>query len=287
MTNNSLDPSVGAAWKWGQAMCRQDSDPKYDSQLLLMWATGYHACDLITKSESLLTPLQYQRFKRAILKHKSGYPTAYLLGEWDSFELTLSVNKHTLIPRSETEIVIETALTTLPKNMDLQIADLGTGSGTIALNLAHKRAHWQIVGTDLSQEALNVAIANAHRYQLNNVTFLLSDWYNQLDGYQFDAIISNPPYIAPEDPHLAALSFEPQSALVAADNGLAAIKQIITQANNHLKQGGWLILEHGYEQGSAVCALLLAFGFTNVKTLSDLSGNDRLSMGMLDTLSIP
>lgn len=285
MTNNTPCHTIASALKWARTILaaqQAEAESKTDSQLLLMHVLGCSACDLITQSNTPLTLAQYEQFKASILKRQTGYPTAYLLGQWDVFELTLSVNEQTLIPRPETEVLIQTALSHLPADKVIHIADLGTGSGAVALNLAHVRSHWQILATDLSSAALAVAQSNAKRHGLSQVNFMLSDWYAALPAEkQFDAIVSNPPYIDPRDPHLKDLSFEPQLALVAEDNGLQAIKTLISGAPNYLKPNGWLMLEHGYQQGDAVHALFMAAGFERVNTVLDLSGHPRVSIGCL------
>ena len=209
-----------------------------------------------------------------------GEPVAYILGSRDFWMLTLRVNRHVLIPRPETELLVETALA-LVTTPEASIADLGTGSGAIALAIASERPVWKILATDMSGDALTVASDNASQLNIVNVEFRQGSWCDALPPQLFDLIVSNPPYIDAADAHLTQgdLRFEPHSALVAADDGLADIRTLCSQAPQCLKPGGWLLLEHGWTQGPTVAAILQSSGLETVRTLKDLNGNDRVSLG--------
>ncbi len=204
-------------------------------------------------------------------------PVAYITGQQAFWNLSLKVNHATLIPRPDTELLIEVALNSLknPHN----ILDLGTGSGAIALALAKEFPEAQVVGVDISAEALEIAAYNAKNNHISNVNFLQSDWFSALATQAFDLIVSNPPYIADSDPHLAALKHEPSSALIAADNGLSDFKAISTSAKAFLRKGGVLLFEHGWQQKNDVQSILKNCDYQNIKTYKDLAGQDRATLG--------
>jgi release factor glutamine methyltransferase len=210
-------------------------------------------------------------------------PIAYLTEQREFWGLNLRVTPQTLIPRPETEHLVEAVLALVPKQAKWRIADLGTGSGAIALAIASERPHCEVIATDTSKEALDVATDNARILGLNNVQCIESHWFTALDGQSFTVICSNPPYIEPNDPHLSEgdLRFEPPSALSAAEQGLADLREIIQQAPDHLQDDAWLLVEHGYQQGPAVLNLFSEAGFTAVETRQDHAGHERVSMGKL------
>lgn len=251
-----------------------------DSELLLASALGCSRTYLYTWPEKLLSPAQHSYFESLLDRRVMGEPIAYVTGEREFWTLTLRVNRHVLIPRPETELLVETALSLLPKQTQ-RVADLGTGSGAIALALAKERPDWQVYASDLSPDALRVASDNALTNKLGNVRFSQGSWCEALPVEALQMIISNPPYIDPQDIHLSQgdLRFEPSGALSSEESGLADIRTIITRAPAHLSPGGWLLLEHGYEQADAVRALLVSRGFQDVRTLQDLNGCDRVSLG--------
>lgn len=218
---------------------------------------------------------QCQEFLTSLMK---GVPLAYLLKMKEFWSLEFIVNPHTLIPRPETELLVEQTLSLLPNNEQL-IVDLGTGCGAIATAIAVERPKWQIFATDLSFEALKVAKLNLLKHHISNVFLLNSHWCASLPQNTFDAVISNPPYIALRDPHLKALKFEPQNALVSGEDGLEALRQIIKEAPNCLKSGGWLVLEHAYDQAKAVRNLMEAAGYITVESVVDLSAVPRVTLG--------
>ena len=256
---------------------------------------------LITDENYQLTDSELEQFHAGVTKMQQGTPLAYLTGQQEFWSLNFKVNEHTLIPRPDTEILIEQVLTWInsqPKSVDnnkkpKRLLDLGTGSGCIAISLAHelnksnpnsKAESWQVVAVDLSSEALKVAKHNAMVNEVADIEFIQSSWYDALstqDEPLFDVIVSNPPYIDEEDEHLARLVAEPISALSAPNHGLADIEHIVQQAPQHLNVGGLLAIEHGFDQGLAVRQLFSDNRFDSVHTVQDFGGNDRVTLGQL------
>ncbi len=251
-----------------------------DAELLLAAALGKSRTYLYTWPEQVLSPAERSYFESVLERRVMGEPVAYILGTRDFWTLTLRVNRHVLIPRPETELLVETALA-LIASPDARIADLGTGSGAIALAIASERPAWKVIATDMSASALSVASDNASVLNIANVEFRQGSWCEALPPQRFDLIASNPPYIDSADAHLTQgdLRFEPRSALVAADDGLADIRALCAQAPDYLKPGGWLLLEHGWTQGQAVAALMQSSGLESVQTIKDLNDNDRVTQG--------
>lgn len=254
---------------------------RLDVELLLAKALEKPRSYLYTWPEKVLTQTQYERFVQSLDRRKRGEPIAYLLGEKEFWSLSLSVNPSTLIPRPDTELLVETALSLVPDDHVCRALDLGTGTGAIALALASERPDWQIVAVDNSSAAVNLAIENCQRHGFANVEVGQSNWFFNLAGHCFDLIIANPPYIDERDPHLQEgdVRFEPHSALIAKDQGLADIQTIIDRARQHLSADAWLIIEHGYDQGEKVRRLYARMGYANIATKQDLSGRDRLTLG--------
>ena len=268
-----------------------------DNQLPSFWLTDWllHVIDkpaiaLMTDEDYQLTDSEVARFNDGVVKMQQGIPLAYLTGQQEFWSLSFKVNEHTLIPRPDTEVLVEQVLNWInvqPVQLNnKRLLDLGTGSGCIAISLAHelKHANWQVVAVDLSSEALKVAQHNAVSNNVANVEFFQSSWYQALptnDEPQFDIIVSNPPYIDETDEHLAGLTAEPISALSAPNQGLADIEHIVQQATTYLCTGGLLAIEHGYDQGDAVRKLFLNSGFESVHTVKDYSGNDRVTLGQV------
>ena len=220
-------------------------------------------------------------FDALLARRRGGMPVAYLTGRRGFWRFDLNVGPATLIPRPETELLVELALERMPSDRPLRVADLGTGTGAIALALALERPGAEVIATDASDAALEVAAGNAGMLGVGNVTFRHGDWLAPLAGERFDLIASNPPYIAEGDPHLARgdLRFEPPTALASGVDGLDAIRVIAADAPAHLVPGGWLLVEHGFDQGPPVRALLEAAGFEAVATATDLEHRDRVTLG--------
>lgn len=252
-------------------------DPHLEAQVLLAHALQRDRAWLFAWPEHRPTTDQAAHFADLIRQRMLGRPIAYLTGVREFWSLALHVDPHTLIPRPETEQLVEIALE-LPLPPAARVLDLGTGSGAIALALARERPQWRITAVDRSAAALAVARGNAQRLGLGRVEFLCSDWFDALPAQAtFDLILSNPPYIAAQDPHLARgdLRFEPASALVSGPDGLDAIREIVAAAPRHLTAAGWLWLEHGAEQAEAIAAELSRHAFREVRSTRDLAGLPR------------
>lgn len=254
--------------------------PRVDADCLLQHLLQQDRSWLRLHADSVLEPALLADFEQALARRLQGEPVAYITGARGFWSLDLQVGPATLIPRPDTELLVEWALELLPRNAAARVLDLGTGSGAIALAVKKERPGCEVVAVDASVAALAMAAANAERLQLD-ISLRQSDWFAALDGRQFDLILGNPPYIAADDPHLAQgdLRFEPRSALVAADAGLSDLSRIINAAPEYLAPGGWLLLEHGYEQGEAVRELLNRQGFEAIATRRDFGGNERSSGG--------
>ncbi len=250
-----------------------------DLRLLLCHLTSKDSAWLYAHLDHVLSQEDVNQINHWVDEMSRGKPLAYITGEKDFWTLKLKVNEHTLIPRPDTEIIIETIL--LLNLSPNKILDLGTGSGAIALALATEYPSASIVACDYSNEALLVAQANAQLNHIDNVKFIESDWFDGIDKCTFDLIVSNPPYIDTNDPHLIDLAYEPLSALVAEDQGLADFKTISEQATEFLQPDGILMFEHGWQQSEAVRMILNDTGFTDVTTQKDLAGHDRVTWGRL------
>ncbi|WP_338648788.1 peptide chain release factor N(5)-glutamine methyltransferase [Pseudomonas sp. ML2-2023-3] len=255
---------------------------RLDAELLLAAALGKSRSYLHTWPEKIVSSEAAWTFAEYLLRRRTGEPVAYILGQQGFWNLDLEVAPHTLIPRPDTELLVETALALLPES-PAKVLDLGTGSGAIALALASERAAWHVTAVDRVLEAVALAERNRQRLQLENVNVFTSHWFSALADQRFDLIISNPPYIAAGDVHLAEgdVRFEPESALVAGTDGLDDIREIITGSASHLNAGGWLMLEHGYDQAEAVRQLLQDAGFAQVESRKDLGGHERITLGRL------
>jgi release factor glutamine methyltransferase len=264
---------------------------RIDAQVLLLHTLGQTTdarAWLLAHDQDQLNDAQQQHWHLCLQRRLNGEPVAYITGEKEFFGLPLQVDARVLDPRPDTETLVTWALSLLPDDFDGRVLDLGTGSGAIALALQQARPQAQVWAADTSVDALAVARGNAERHGLP-VRFVQSDWFAGIDAMppasghheptQFDLIVSNPPYIADHDPHLPALAHEPLLALTSGPDGLDAIRHIVATARTHLVPRGWLLLEHGHDQGDAVCALLRAAGFAQVQSRDDLAGIHRCSGG--------
>ncbi|WLI76474.1 peptide chain release factor N(5)-glutamine methyltransferase [Kosakonia sp. H02] len=259
----------------------QASDsPRRDAEILLGFVTGKARTFLLAFGETPLTADQQQQLATLLARRVRGEPVAHLVGEREFWSLPLFVSPATLIPRPDTECLVEQALARLPAS-PCRILDLGTGTGAIALALASERPDCHVTAVDLIPEAVALAQRNAAHLGITNVEIRQSSWFSALDGQQFSLVVSNPPYIDEQDPHLAQgdVRFEPLSALVAAENGLADLHTIIANAPRYLQPQGWLLLEHGWQQGAAVREIFARYGWQNVETCRDYGDNERLTLG--------
>ena len=258
-------------------------EARFEAEQLLLHALGVERAWLFAHATDAVDEAGCQRFEVLLARRIEGQPLAYLTGQRGFWTLDLHVNAATLIPRPETELLVEQALARLPQGDLRRVADMGTGSGAIALSIASERPLATMIATDLHAATLAVAVKNAQAYALENVWFRRGHWHDALGNDRFDMIVSNPPYIAAGDPHLQQgdLRFEPAPALASGADGLDAIREIISGAPGHLVPGGWLLLEHGWDQGAAIRALLEQAGFGDVETVQDLEQRDRVTLGRL------
>jgi len=249
-----------------------------DQRILVCHALGISRTALITQSDRVLSAEEAARVSALLQRRHDGEPVAYIVGQREFFGLDFETTPAVLIPRPDTELLVELALVRLPPRG--RVLDMGTGSGAIAVAIAHSRPDASVTALDVSQDALAVASRNAQRNQAK-VRFLHSDWYAAVEGEQFDLIVSNPPYIADGDRHLSEgdLRFEPSGALTDFADGLSALRTIISGAPSKLAPGSWLLMEHGYDQSAAVRGLLLSSGYTDVQSWQDLAGIERVSGG--------
>lgn len=254
---------------------------RLDAEILLACVLGKPRSHLHAWPERELPPETRARFAALLARRASGEPVAHLTGVREFWSLPLAVTADTLIPRPETETLVMLALEKIPIGSTARIADLGTGSGAIALAIAHERPGCAVTATDASTAAITVARRNARQLGITNVTFLVGHWCEPLPAAPFDLIVSNPPYIAQDDPHLERgdVRFEPRRALAAGPNGMDDLETIAGCARAHLRSGGWLLLEHGYDQGDSITRLLTAEGFLDVSDHVDDAGLGRVAAG--------
>ncbi|HET7161714.1 MAG TPA: peptide chain release factor N(5)-glutamine methyltransferase [Rhodanobacteraceae bacterium] len=273
-------PTVGNMLKAARERI-SGGDARREAEILLAHALCVTRAWLAAHANDEIDASRAARFTGLIERRARGEPVGYLTGTRGFHELELHVTPDVLIPRPETELLVDRALQRIPVDADCAVADLGTGSGAIALAIAKARPRARVVATDASKAALQVAGANAERLDLRNVEFAQGDWCVALGDAVFDLVVSNPPYVAERDPHLREgdLRFEPPAALASGADGLDAIRIIVHESRAHLRAGGWLMLEHGFDQGSAVRELLVAHGYIEVFTEPDLEGRERVSGG--------
>ncbi|HEY2462799.1 MAG TPA: peptide chain release factor N(5)-glutamine methyltransferase [Steroidobacteraceae bacterium] len=262
------------------ALQPHSESPRLDAELLLATLLGLPRSALIVRGNESVALHDESAYAELIKRRANGAPVAYITGKREFWSLPFKVSPAVLVPRPETEILVEHALALLPRDAQCSILDLGTGSGAIALSLAHERPHWAITAVDNSPAALAVAAQNAQRLKLPQVTWRLGSWFDSVPLERFHLIIANPPYLAAQDPALKALRAEPAGALVSGPTGLEALSAIIARAAGHLYAGGWLALEHGITQAQDVAQLLEQHGFDSIRTYSDLSGRPRVTLGV-------
>lgn len=262
-----------------QAISITSESPRLDAEVLITHALEAPRTIVYTDQQRLITDSELALLQQLIQRRLQGEPLAYIIGEKEFWSLSFTVTPNTLIPRPETEHLIEWTLNQFSNNQALTVADLGTGSGAIAITLAHECPAWHIDATDKSFAALEVAARNAQQNNVHNIALYQGDWFGALPEKQYDLIVSNPPYIAEQDTHLDALGFEPTSALVAGLEGLDDLQKIIVNAPDYLYQNGWLAVEHGYDQANRVQALFDQAGFDYIQTHHDLAGIARFSVG--------
>lgn len=252
-----------------------------EAKLLLAHVLGRDRAWLAAHTDEAIAIDRAKAFDALARRRRDGEPVAYLIGRREFYGLDLEVTPDVLIPRPETELLVDLSLARLPDDREIRVLDLGTGSGAVALAIAAARRKAQVVGTDLSSPALALAARNAARLGIANVSLVESDWFEALADERFDLIAGNPPYVAAGDPHLAEgdLRHEPQQALTSGSDGLNAIRVIVAAAPAHLAHGAWLLLEHGHDQAEAVATLFRSAGFADVGAARDLAGIWRVSYG--------
>ncbi len=251
--------------------------PRLDAELLLARALDVQRSYLFAHPEDQLDAGARERFEKAVAQRLDGMPMAYITGEKEFWSMPLAVSPATLVPRPETELLVDQALLRIPRKAEWAVADLGTGSGAIALAIARERPLCRVTATDISEDALAVARVNAGQLALPNVEFLVGDWTEPLASRAFELAVSNPPYVASADPHLAALKYEPAAALESGDDGLDAIRQLANSLGKILKPGGCLLLEHGFDQADSVARILADAGWSGIVTVNDLEGRPRVT----------
>ncbi len=262
-----------------EALGLDADEARIEVQCLLQAVLGVNRAYLMTWPARELDADESSRYSGFIERRLKGEPVAYLLGEREFFGHAFRVTPATLIPRPDTELLVELTLQRTDEMGVRRVLDMGTGSGAIAISVALARPCLEVVALDASEAALEVAIGNARKLGVRNLHFLKSDWFSSLEGERFDLVVSNPPYIETNDHHLQDLRFEPASALVSGMDGLDDIRRIVAGARNHLNPGGWLMLEHGYDQAANVRDLMRQSGFAEISSSRDLAGMERVSMG--------
>ncbi|HCD13048.1 peptide chain release factor N(5)-glutamine methyltransferase [Shewanella sp.] len=274
--------NIAEALQWASSMLAASSESAHaDAEALLLHCLGKSRSFLYTWPERNLSAEQHKQFIQMVQRRSQGVPVAHIVGEREFWSLPFIVNESTLIPRPDTEILVETALN-LPLSDDIAVLDLGTGTGAIALALAHERQGWRVTAVDKVEAAVELACANRDNLKLPQVEILQSDWFSAVQGRKFQLIVSNPPYIEEDDEHLdmGDVRFEPRSALTAADQGFADLFHIAAHAREHLLPGGYLLLEHGYAQAVNLREKLAELGYQQVATVRDFGSNERCTLGL-------
>jgi len=255
---------------------------RIDANVLATHVFAMNRAALIARGDDTPSAALRLEYQNAVTRRLAGEPVAYITGKREFWSLDLVVNAHTLIPRPETELLVEAALAHIPEDAPARVLDLGTGTGAVALAIATSRPTAQVSACDVSDAAMEIARANAAQHDLERVCFVTSNWFSHIDvGARFNCIVSNPPYIAEDDPHLKQgdVRFEPENALVSGEEGLDDLTTITREAPGYLSEDGWLLTEHGFDQGLSVRALFESAGFADVQTLRDLNHNERITEG--------
>lgn len=278
-------PTLGeTARKASQLLATTSDSPRLDAELLIAHILAIPRSRFISEPDCKLDSQQLSAIQAILLRRAQGEPIAYILGTKHFWDLELKVSPDVLIPRPETELLVETALSLFTSDSAINVLDLGTGSGAIAIAIAKARPHWHVCASDASKVALAIAIDNAERYQLHNLSLFQSHWFNQIiPEKRYDLILSNPPYIAVGDSHLQQgdVRFEPHTALVSGADGLNAIRYLVAESKSHLQPEGWLMLEHGYDQGERVRQLFVENGYQDIQQKKDLGGHVRVTLGRI------
>ena len=259
------------------------TEANFEANLLCQQVFSVNRAWLISHENGALEANQQAAFQALLDRRLAGEPIAYILGMREFYGLPLKTTPATLIPRPDTEALVEAALEKIPNNLQANVLDLGTGTGAVALAIASQRPQAKVTAVDASFEALQVAIENARNLNLNHVAFIQSDWFSALKSQKFDVIVSNPPYIAKDDAHLSQgdLRFEPNSALASGEDGLDDIRRIIQDAPAYLNSDGWLMFEHGYDQAGRVAELMAERGFIQISHVQDIAGTLRVTFGTM------
>ena len=279
MSNPVNFPTISDVLMRSHELAELSDSARLDVEILLSYVLGKDRTFLYAWSDTCLDDQQCRQFELLFKRRLQGEPVAYLTGCREFWSLSFKVSSATLIPRPETELLVELALS-LPLSTQSSVLDLGTGTGAIALALASEKPDWNITAVDAMADAVQLAEENRQQFGFDHVQVYQSNWFSNVKTQQFDLVVSNPPYISAKDKHLQQgdVRFEPASALVADDLGLSDLRSIIINTHSYLKPDGWLLLEHGYDQGEAVRHIMLQAGFHDVATHSDLAGMDRASV---------